>query len=142
MVRRIFEEQKVIYEKFLEGEVDKTDIPYVCLILDDVIGDHALRFDEMFEIPLPLAVAIISSLPLYVPRISRVSIQRSVKMPILLRSLIRLRRDRSNRYARIMRISLPIRTSSRRSSRRIPRIFSYWSSIKPMPISLWRTYSL
>jgi len=49
VVKRIFEEQKVIYEKFLEGEVDKTDIPYVCLILDDVIGDHALRFDEMFD---------------------------------------------------------------------------------------------
>jgi len=49
VVKRIFEEQKVIYEKFLEGEIDNTDIPYVCLILDDVIGDHALRFDEMFD---------------------------------------------------------------------------------------------
>lgn len=49
VVQRLMEEQKEVYEKFLEGTIDKNTIPYVCLILDDVIGDHDLRYDEIFD---------------------------------------------------------------------------------------------
>ena len=49
VIEKIMDEQKTVYERFLEGDIDKKTVPYVCLILDDVIGDHNLRYEELFD---------------------------------------------------------------------------------------------
>lgn len=48
MVNKILEEQQRKYERILDGEKDI--MPFICIVLDDIISGHALRYNnELWE---------------------------------------------------------------------------------------------
>ena len=50
VVAKILEEQKRKYEKFKDGIVDEEqDIPYICVIFDDVISDKTIRHEDLLN---------------------------------------------------------------------------------------------
>jgi hypothetical protein len=49
IIAKLIEEQKRKYEKWVEGDTDESDIPYIVCIFDDVISEKTLRYEELLN---------------------------------------------------------------------------------------------